>query len=247
MSDENQIWDECMPALERLEPETSLGQMVLAEETESIGIAMESLLMQQMANGEHPGGVVLGLTKTEIAKIHVGHETHSQRMWASRLAGRFFANELTENLEYIVQIMPVWEGTDDHEGPVKDNPHRTEAAMVVVMELKSLYEAKNLDEYTDALNSPCTFGWYVKMHEGLATHIQWDGANLYPSCQQPEGYEKSDDPTADHYIDNFGMTEILVGLSAALPVIQMITASEELQRELDRQVGEKELQEAKMN
>jgi len=245
MLDDKQIWDECFPALDSMEPECSLAQMVQNEDPVAIGLSMEALLMKQMADREGPGGVVLAVTKNECAKVHIAHETHAQRMWASRLAGRFFANELQDPIEYLIQIFPVWVGDQDYDGPVGENPHRTEAAMTVVMEMRSLYAAETLDQYQEALSGPTTRGWFVNMHEGLPTDVKWDGAVLYTESQRPEDHKASDDPKADQYIANQGLTEILVGLSGSLPVIQKITASEELQQELEQKVAEKELQEAK--
>jgi len=245
MLDETKIWEQCFPCLEAMEPECSLAQMVQAEETVNIGLAMQNVLMQQMNAGEKPGGVLLAVTKNEIAKIHIGQETHAERMWASRLAGRFFANQLLDPIEYLIQIFAVWVGGQDHKGPVKDNPHRTEAAMTTVMEMKSLYAAQNFDEYMAALAGPTTRGWFVDMHEGLPTRIVWNGALLFSDNQRPDDYEGSDDPTADQYINNAGINEILVGLSSSIPVCKKISSSPELLKDMNEKIAEKELEESR--
>jgi len=96
-----------------------------------------------------------------------------------------------------------------------------------------------------ALAGPTTRGWFVDMHEGLPTKIVWDGALLFSDNQRPDDYESSDDPTADQYISNAGINEILVGLSSSIPVCKKISSSSELMKDVNQKFAQKELEKSR--
>jgi len=65
-----------------------------------------------------------------------------------------------------------------------------------------------------------------------------------PKQQAARGSQELENPADDHYIDNFGLSEIIVGYCQCFPVVKMVSESSELQQELERQIAAKELQEA---
>ena len=230
MSMEEEVWSLMNPQIDELTKEEGLGQLVHNENFEQIGFALERLLISQMANADgNPPPALIALTKSHIAMVEHGHETHEQRMLACRMAGRFFNQQLDEPVEYLVQLAPVWiSGTEGHNGPVKDDPLRTEGAMCVVMQMKDIYSALTFEEQAEALGADNTRIWQVAVHEGLPHEVTYDGAICRPTSTRVEADSENFGSNLDDdvvYIDNRGLTEVLIGLSPGFPAVELLTNS----------------------
>ena len=188
MSMEEEVWSLMNPQIDDLSPEDDLGELVHEGNFDQIGVYLGGLLVTQMMGTEpNPVPMIIALTKRHIATVDYGHETHQKRMLACRLGGRFFAQHLEEPVEYIVQLAPVWiSGSDGHNGPVKHDPLRTEAAQCIVMEMKGLYQAKTLDECFEVLKQHNTKLWQVAMHEGHPYEVSYEGVVCLPSNLKSE-------------------------------------------------------------
>ena len=226
MSMEEEVWSLMNPQIDDLSPEDDLGELVHEGKFDRIGVYLGALLVTQMMGTEpNPVGMIIALTKQNIATVDWGHETHDKRMLASRLAGRFFAQYIEEPVEYLVQLAPIWiSGSEGHQGPVKTDPLRREGAMCMVREMKGFYEAKTLDECFEVLKEHNTRLWQVAIHEGHPHEVTYEGVVCLPSNLEPETSNGSTDEGGKDilYIDNIGMNELMAGFSSCLPAMQQV-------------------------
>ena len=230
ISMEEEVWSLMNPQIDELSSEDQLGAFVHSGKFEQIGVYLESLLVSQMITADgNPAPLLMALTKQHIATVQNRHETHDKRMLACRMAGRFFSQQLEEQIEYLVQLAPIWiSGTKGYNGPVKDDPLRREGAMCVVMEMKDLYSAETFDEYLEALEKDNTRIWQVAMHEGYPQDVIHDGIICQRSSSKQVSPDDSDELDINSeiiYIDNHAINELLVGLSPGLPIAQKIGVS----------------------
>lgn len=220
-----------------LEPTDDITQWIKDKNTRKIGMYYELMLIISMMDLDTAMPTILALSPSKIIAVAQDGDTHEERMDISRQAGRLFAEEFDHPITYVVQNMATWIGSGTSDCTATDDPHRTEGAMTFVSDVSQFYTAADLESHMAAIKDWPQFLWHTTMREGTVQEVVNDGTPVVPtSCE-----EVPEDSIA---MDNFGMTECLIGLSAAFPAIQNIKNDPEQVADLDRQVAEKEAAEA---
>ena len=80
-------------------------------------------------------------------------------------------------------------------------------------------------EVLAALAEDMTKSWQVTVHEGLPTEVIFDGAVCKPLSHKPDQSEDASSSSSEqfYYVDNYGLSELLIGLLGALPVFNTAT------------------------
>lgn len=220
-----------------LDPNDDITQWVKDKDTRKIGMLYELLLIKSMMDLDPPNPTILALSPSKIVAVSQDGQTHEERMKVSRYAGRLFAEEFDEPITYIIQNMETWIGSGSNDCTASDDPHRTEGAMTFVSDISQFYEATDLASHMAAIKDCPQYLWHTTMREGSVQEVVNDGTSVVPTSFE----DKPEDAIA---MDNYGMTECLIGLSAAFPAIQNIQEDPKQVADLDRQVAEKEAAEA---
>lgn len=234
--DTETVWNQVNPQYSEWEGEELLRDFLVSKAFTDIGELIHGSLVTLMGNLTPPPGTVFGLSKNELGSISVNLDTNQERMLACRLAGRFFAEAFEENPICIIQMIPVWVNSVDSEQRPSDDPCRSEAAMTIVTDLTPIYAANTLDEYLTSLRSSRSLLWQTRMHEGAVTEVEYSGALIQPTSQ----VDPDNEDTTKAFVDNFGLTEVIIGLSSRIPIINKIKDNQDMTDELDRRVKEKE-------
>lgn len=218
-------------------------QLLTGDDPIAIGRYMIDDLIQKMGQLRTPASAMLAIGKKGIGCTLINQETGRDRHAAARQSGRYFAHVLQDDeIQYIVQVVPAWIGSGHNEGvSATDDPHRTEAAICHVSDVRSVHQATDLTSYLDALKAWPNYIWQTEMREGLATEVTFEGTQYFPIERKKE-FEN--DPNKDNYafIDNYLLTQCIVGLGNHFKANRLLADDEDAIKELDRLVDEYESQ-----
>ena len=190
------------------------------------------------------GGVVqqtfYALTPTKLVSVVCDETTALARAEQAKQFGRDASSEFGQQpIHYIIQQAMCFETDSDSGLKPNDDPKRTESCYTFVTPLLSLCTARSVRRHMEILLDWDQRVWAHKLHEGLPIEARYDGALLVTTTNKEAGrYDKTEDNIA--VIDNFLMTEALVGLSASFPAITSSNKDTPLEQAISLAIMKKE-------
>lgn len=235
---ETEIWQDCHPAVGEWQGTEEIYGCLINGDLGTVGHLCHQRLVKAMSDLQNPPSSVYCLSKAGTAQVIVNQDSHPKRMLASRMAGRWFASVIEDDPICIVQSFPAWIGSDKSEEGITptDDPHRTEAAVTIITDLRGLVKAQNLDEYCQALKKDFSWIWQHQMREGAVLKEEFMHTEVRPT--KPE--EPTEDDPKVVQLQNYGLNEIIVGLSPKFKLITEISNDPVQAQELDEKVKQME-------
>lgn len=216
-------------------------QLLTGDDPQLIGKMLLIDLMSKMAELKTPAPSMLAVGKKGIAVTFISQPTNYDRHAASRQSGRYFAHALEDDeVQYIIQILPAWIGSgEDPNVTATKDPHRREAAVCHVSDVRHIHEATDLDEYLQALKDWPNYVWQCQMREGIPTEVDFDGDRYWPTSRKDE---LKDDPEKDNYVylDNYLLTQCFIGIGANFKANRFISENPDTMNRLDEMVDDYE-------
>lgn len=151
--------------------------------------------------------------RAHIAPIDA--DTHAERAVLARQAGRCISNLINQSEQgetplFLVHLIQGVMGTEDFEGAPNDDPGRQHVLITEAIDIRGLARANSVEEYAAAMQSWDHRINLQRVHEGMPSTWIHQGKSVCNMDNPPAGTVPS---------QNVLMTELIIGLSSAYPVL----------------------------
>ena len=215
-------------------------ELIYDKNITALGYSYHLVSCMFLAESGAANPVIIGLSKTKVAKADLFGRDAEERYWEARDVGRALADEFGANpFDYLIHSCATWTSPSNHSQlPPRLDPDRRSGIMTTITDLSELNTARTTEEYLYAVENLDTRIWFTE--ENAQGELVTQDADCYAvneQYMQDRGLDAEDHPRYK-VIQNYAMNSCLVGLSPMFRAISTKYNSPEKMQEMIEEINQ---------